>query len=988
MKLKVFLFSLFLCLTSFAQNVELEMESDLEFVAKAQQENNNLDMGSLEPTSIKEKIDSTTKADQSAQNSLATNSSAPDSSVTDSVIQKNQVLEEAKLEEFAYDSTISEDQLEVVKLPIITKFVEAEYPKSFIKTGFVGSVILELLVNEKGKVDSVSIVKKLEPVLDSLAMQASYGFEFIPARLNNGDSVAVLLQYRYDYKIDQVIKKVDKYINLEGIVKAKGGGYTVSDAEISITYADTTQDSTLEVPFSFYMQKIGAFEEQQVDEKTVYTTTLEGGKFNFYSLPTGKVIVEINHPDYKTVTEELEITRDKLSTTKFYMDKSVSGELEILVIGKKEKKEVIRRNLSLQEVKRVPGVGGDALKVVQALPGVARSSFGGGDIIMRGANTNDSRFLLDGISLPWLYHYGGLKSVYNSEALEGIEIYPGGFGTRYGGATAGIVEIKSRDGSNDHFQGFVDVNFLDASFLLEGPIRKDLTFLVSARRSYFGSFVEWASESGMFNAPLVVTPYYWDYTAKLTYELNKNHKFSINFVGAMDDLKVTVPSLKQGSTEISSQTDNFNNNQMFNSLLLSYKVKISDDITNELIYSIMAHNLDLSIFSFGRLGLETLDHNLRDQLTIKQNKHLKYNVGLDLVYKDGDYKFLFPTGDGTFVKDTLSMGFGPMGVYANVEITPIENLLITPGLRLDYYPELEKYNGNLIPVFSAGQATLKAIDSPIDLSARLSARYKINKKVTVKGALGNYNQTPQPIGQVGSEKWGNPLIGTTKASHYVLGGEYNFTDIYNIDVQAYRNYQFNIPRTPTNEETLNSGSQIKAPKYFDDGKGIMTGLEILFKHEFDGMFFGWIAYTLSRSERYNFEEKQYSLYEKDQTHNIQVLGSWKLPKKWDLGFKARYVTGNPETPVIGSYYDADDKQYVPIYGEKFSSRVDPFVQLDIRVDKAITFNNLTLDIYLDVQNILYPLYVNSEFTTYNYDYTKQQIAGGPMIPALGVKVSF
>ena len=43
------------------------------------------------------------------------------------------------------------------------------------------SVLLELLLNDSGIVDSVSIVKKLNPILDSCALRAVYQFKFEPA---------------------------------------------------------------------------------------------------------------------------------------------------------------------------------------------------------------------------------------------------------------------------------------------------------------------------------------------------------------------------------------------------------------------------------------------------------------------------------------------------------------------------------------------------------------------------------------------------------------------------------------------------------------------------------------------------------------------------------------------------------------------------------------------------------------------------------------
>ena len=60
-------------------------------------------------------------------------------------------------------------------------------------------------------------------------------------------------------------------------------------------------------------------------------------------------------------------------------------------------------------------------------PGVARPTCISGDVVVRGAPTWDSKFYLDGVPIPTLYHYGGLKSTYNSDALLSIDFYPGGF---------------------------------------------------------------------------------------------------------------------------------------------------------------------------------------------------------------------------------------------------------------------------------------------------------------------------------------------------------------------------------------------------------------------------------------------------------------------------------------------------------------------------------------------------------------------------------
>jgi len=925
-----------------------------------------------------------------AQNQLIQESS-PQLSPTE--IKQNNSIQNDSIIEMDMELSADNSEIEpfVKKIPKLLKFEKSDYPPSLVKKGIEGSVILDLLINEKGFVDSVHVVKKLNPILDSLAFIASQKLIFEPAILNTGDTVAVILQFKYDFNIDKVIKKITKFINFKGIIQEKGTGIKIDDAEILIKYSKTAEDSTIDVPFDRYLKEISKFDNQTVSGREITTESLKGGKFSFTSIPSGKIEITVAHPNYKLFKTTLNINRNEETTVKFRLEKQNYNDYEILVIGKREKKEVSKKTLQLEEVKKIPGTGGDALKVVQAMPGVARASFGGGDIVMRGANTNDSRYFVDGVELPWLYHFG-LKSIYNSEALKSIDIYQGGFNSRYGGAVAGVVEIKSREASKDRFKGFVDINLLDASFMVETPITDKLSILATARRSYFGEILKKITESDIFTIPLVIAPYYYDYILKADYQINKKHKLYLQLFGAMDKLEIITPSVRGGSENISDDVNAFNSGQKFWQIQGGIKSKFNNTFSNTLNMAYTPSILDVNAFGLFKIGIYGNTINIRDEFTTKLNKNIIINNGIDIAYNPVDVELIIPTADGSYSKDTVESNVGPIGIYTNLEIKPFKNLLLIPGLRVDYYPEL-KTKGNMIPVFYKDQKLLYKTSISADVSARFTARYDFNDKLTFKGAIGNYNQSPEPVGQSVSKKYGNPYLPTNKASHFVAGAEYKFTDLLNLDIQFYRNYQWNIPQSPSETDRKTSDDPNSLLNYYGDGFGRMMGMEVLFRHDLGKRFFGWVAYTLSRSERWDEDEKKYILFDKDQTHNLQVLGSWVLPKNYQTGFKLRYVTGNPETPVIESIYQEEPMNmgkntYKSVYGDKYSSRVEPFFQMDVRIDKKIIYDNFVLNLYLDVQNVLYALYKSPEFTTYNYDKTEHVNTTSPIIPALGIKIDF
>lgn len=874
---------------------------------------------------------------------------------------------------------------QVDKMPEIMEFVKADYPTALMKQGVQGAVLLELLVNETGSVDSVKVVTGLNPVLDSTATVAAHQFKFTPATAG-GQPVAVLLQYEYRFTIDEAIDTIQKVVNFEGILIESGTRKPISDAMVVLTFADTSADSALPLPFSMYMKKIGAIDGQSLEEKKLVTLTDSLGKFTFYALPACSVQVAVVIPGYEAFKTTELISRKEVLQTKYYVKRYSYSDYEIVVYGKAEEKEVSRRQLTVQEIKLIPGLGGDAVKVVQAMPGVARPSFGSGAIVVRGAPTYDSKFYIDGAVIPILYHFGGLKSAYNSDALQSVDFLPGGFGTRYGGAIAGTVELKSRPAATDRWHGKLDLSTIDGSFLVEGPIGKKVSILATGRRSFIGDIVNWATKKYPDYFPMTISSFYWDYTCRTDVNFSKKNHLFLTLFGSSDSMAIIQPDIRSGSKEISEETDRFGMNTTFNMGLLGWDYTLNDHWSNGFRYAITDGRSGFSAFGFVRSASDFLVNHIRDQLTYRLNDKLLLNCGPDIELTRYNLDMKIPDAYNIIQHDKNNdWWFGVVGAYLNFEWKPVENLLIIPGIRYDYYPEL-KYDGSVVPEFW----DYKFFDNQKGISgepsARLNARYSISKNQVLKASVGNYSETPQPLGQVIHKTWGNPYMPSTKAAHYVLGHEWQITDLINSDVQVYLNRQWNIPEYGSNANATSVGEAQKL--WTDDGKGRMYGLEVMLRHLKSEHFFGWVAYTFARTERYNNAKNKWELYEQDETHNLQVLGSWHVKKEWDLGFRARYVTGKPTTPIDRVVQKEHYRVFIPKPGDKNSTRVDPFFQLDLRADKKFVYDKWMYSLYLDLQNISYFLYKSPEFEYFNYNYkSKNTVSSFPLL-GIGCKAEF
>jgi hypothetical protein len=131
------------------------------------------------------------------------------------------------------------------------------------------------------------------------------------------------------------------------------------------------------------------------------------------------------------------------------------------------------------------------------------------------------------------------------------------------------------------------------------------------------------------------------------------------------------------------------------------------------------------------------------------------------------------------------------------------------------------------------------------------------------------------------------------------------------------------------------------------------------------------------------------LFQYDQTHNLIMLGSYRLGRGWEFGARFRIVSGPLDTPTVArpslpAIYAADAGSYVPLQGKPYTSRLPLFHQLDLRVDKRWQFKAWALSAYLDVQNVYnHPA---AESYVYNYDFSRRSYQTGiPIIPSIGLR---
>ncbi len=851
--------------------------------------------------------------------------------------------------------------------PALIAFIEADYPAAALREGREGTVLLDLLVTAEGTVDSVAVARSLAPDLDGAAAAAARRLIFSPA-LADGEPVPVYVQFEYTFSLHEQARRIPDVVNFRGRLREMGTRAAMANAMVVASFPDSGLGLDLGVPWPVYLQRIGSLAGQYLEEDRLVALTDDDGYFEYRALPPGRVRLTFPNAGYEALEVEVAVLAGERIDASYWLRRSRYNEYEIVVYGREEETQVTRQTLTVTEVERIPGFAGDVIKSVQALPGVARPTMDNpGAIVVRGSGNYDTRFFLDGVDIPLLFHYGGLKSTYSSLALASVDMYPGGFGTRYGAAVGGIVEVKGRPGRADRWHTVLDASLLDGSFHIEGPLAKNTTLLLTGRRSFIGEVTKAALES-QDDVSLQIAPYYWDAVGRLDWNPDVRHHLFFTAFAAKDRMEMIVPDERVGSPEVNEAVDAIEMDVRFSRFILGWDAQLSSRLRNQL--RVAAGRTGERGHFFGYMDYDGHGplYSLRDELSYAANPCVTATAGLDYLWTPYTYDVTvagWPTS-------SQSLNFGDRGLYANVELRPWRTLLITPGVRFDHYDHLDDD----------------------EVSIRTSARWQYAAGRTLTGSYGSYNQHPQPAGQSTDPVYGNPDLPPTTARQATLGHEWRLGDRLFFKAEGYHNTQDHIP-APTDSLDLN---------FVPDAEARMYGLEFLLRHEGSGGFFGWLAYSFGRSERRfarkpvpdlgdDWNPSDWVLHDMDQTHHLEAVGSWQLGGNWSFGSRLQYVSGVPTTPLLSFTsnqfeYDADTGDYVPIGGAYFSERVSPYVRVDLRVDKTWVKERSIWSVYLDLQNANYFVYNSPEGYTYNYDYSKRDEYGWIFMPALGLRVEY
>ncbi len=745
------------------------------------------------------------------------------------------------------------------------------------------------------------------------------------------------------------------------------------------------------------------------------------GKFLFTGLEPGFVELRVSSVGFENyVSEVIQVT----NASKVYIEiplEEANYQLDEIVVKaspfrRDKESPVSLQRINIEEIEKSPGGNRDISKVIQSYPGVASTPAQRNDVIVRGGGPNENSFYLDGIEIPNINHFatqgasGGPVGIINADFLREVNLYSGAFPSNRNDALSSVIDMYQVDGNQEKFNFKGSVGASDLALTADGPLGDNTTFILSARRSYL-QFLFTVLE-------LPFLPKYNDYQLKVKSKLNEKNEISLISIGSYDinSLNLKANETVQQKYILGNLPENDQWSYAIGMVYKHYREKGFDTFVLSRNYldnkskKYLGNDADSVLLQDYKS--DEIENKFRYENTTRFDKGTKLNVGINYEYAKSFTDSYFQTyfnGSPVEFDYYADLYLHKWGGFAQVSKEMLnKRLVLSLGLRAD----ANNYNDNMSNLLN-------------QLSPRFSGSYLLTTGLYLNFNTGRYYQLPSYTTLSYTDENGIAVNKTNdltyiQTDHFVSGLEFLPDDKSKFSIEGfykiYNNYPFSLRDSISLASKGADFGLFGSEPVKSIAEGRAYGAEVLYRNKDLFGFNMILSYTLVRSEtkplKASLLDREWIPTAWDNRHILNLTGFRKFKGNWQIGFKWRFVGGTPYTPI--DLLESSNKFNWDYTGREIldfkqynTLRFKPFHQLDLRVDKEWFLNNLTLNLYFDIQNLynyktegsqfLVQEFVNGQPLIENptdplaqqrYQMTPVNTEVGTLLPSVGIIIKF
>lgn len=746
----------------------------------------------------------------------------------------------------------------------------------------------------------------------------------------------------------------------------------------------------------------------KIDKAKKFATTDLDGNFSF-ELPPGEYKVEISFIGFKKIEQKVTLNQNIRLELKMEGEAITTKEAEITDVRADQNTESTKMGqleLKVEDIKKLPAFMGevDILKAIQLLPGVKSSGEGNAGFYVRGGGPDQNLILLDNAVVYNAAHLFGFFSVFNSDAIKDATLIKGGMPANYGGRLSSVLDISMREGDMKKWHGDGGIGYVAARATFHGPIVKDkLSILVSARRTFVDLFLPlFANDSNGLKGN---SYYFLDANAKLTWRVGKKDLITasgyfgrdqFSFRSPNSDLAIDIP---WGNGIGSLQWHRY-----FNP-----KLKMTTAFTfTDYNFSTKAGSEDFGFELYSGIR----DYTLKTEIDWKAWRTHELKFGATYTFHEFTPSTATARFDSTVIQPAAiqKLYAHDFAAYVLDEFNIGKVVKLNVGLRFNYFQHTGPFDrfvknefGQTVDTISYG--SMDNIADYARLEPRISVRFRLGANSSIKAAytinyqnmhLANFASISLP-----TDVWlpSTSLVKPQQAMQGNIGFFQNFLDnMLETSVEVYYKWMKGLVEYKDNS-SFSSFINDNPDNILAFGEGRSFGAEFFIKKRL-GKWTGWIGYTLSWTQRYNFNKDEinydgdffYPRY--DRRHDLSLTLSWDINKRWNVSGVFVLSSGN-YLAVPSSFYFIGT-EIVPQYDDRDNFQMAPYHRLDFSVTYVLNksdkwSSNLNLSVYnvYSRQNPFFIFFdIKSDTPNNTIQFVGKQVSLFPIIPALTWNFSF
>ncbi|MCF6241157.1 MAG: TonB-dependent receptor [Bacteroidales bacterium] len=711
------------------------------------------------------------------------------------------------------------------------------------------------------------------------------------------------------------------------------------------------------------------------------------GSFVLKNVPIGKQDIAVRFMGYKPVyLRALTIKSGKELILNIEMTEMIitTDEVVVKAYGRKDKPlnemaQVSARSFTVEETERYAGTWFDPARMAANYAGVMAAGDQRNDIIIRGNSPLGLLWQLEGINIPNPNHFGTLGttggpiSILNNNLLDNSDFFTGAFPAEYGNATAGVFDLKMRNGNNKKHEFVAQIGMNGFELGAEGPFAKNSksSYLVSYRYSTLAVFDALGINFGVSGIPQ-----YQDLSFKLNFPTKKAGRFALFGVGGTSYIEVLNKDRKEGDwtfghDNLDFRFDSdmgvtgiehvyfFNKNTRINSTIAASYTGTSTKADS-------AYKNAPPLNYYGDKSSET-KYSFTSKFSQKLNAKNNYNLGIIFDLYSANYQ------DSALLAD-----------YTYYRLTQVESKKM---LLIQSYGQFQhNFNDNL-SIYGGIHFQYFTLNNHWTIEPRLSIEWDINAKHSVSAGFGMHSQL-QPRFlyfletklNSGEKVLTNKNMDFSKSNHYILSYNYLINKNLRLKIESYYQDLYSIPveQKPSYYSLINFGNDFYSDRedsLVNKGSGKNYGIELTFEKFISKNYYFLITASLFDSKYKGSDNiERNTIYNSNYVLNILAGYSFKIGKHNSLSLDFKTVTAG------GKHYIPVDLELSQYYGEKildYQRAYEPsypaYFRLDGRISFKLNHKKMNTEIALDVQNltnhknILLETY-NIETGSITYDY--------------------